>query len=147
MKTICHHKNLYGTSGAVVGIDLEYHFDTLHRSRISFVKLDSSLKGKIMSNIGNITKDQLKQFIERLERLEAEKTTISEDIKEVFAEAKFNGYDVKTLRQILKIRKMNPDDRTEQEILLDTYLQALGMAPAPENDSAALPSSGVPKAA
>ena len=100
-----------------------------------------------MSNIGNITKDQLKQFIERLERLEAEKTTISEDIKEVFAEAKFNGYDVKTLRQILKIRKMNPDDRTEQEILLDTYLQALGMAPAPENDSAALPSSGVPKAA
>lgn len=94
-----------------------------------------------MANIERITADQLKQFIERLERLEAEKATISEDIKEVFAEAKFNGYDVKTLREIIKIRKMNADDRSEQEMLLDTYLHALGMAPAPENDSAALPRS------
>ena len=94
-----------------------------------------------MTNISRVSSDQLKQFVERLERLEAEKAAIAEDIREIFAEAKFHGYDVKTLRQVLKIRKINADDRVEQELLLDTYLHALGMAPAPENDSAALPKS------
>ena len=94
-----------------------------------------------MANIERVTANQLKQYVERLERLEAEKASLSEDIRAVFAEAKFNGYDVKTLRQVLKIRKMKADDRSEQELLLDTYLHALGMAPAPENIEAALPSS------
>ncbi|MCP4922457.1 MAG: DUF2312 domain-containing protein [bacterium] len=94
-----------------------------------------------MTNITRVSADQLKQFVERLERLEAEKAAIAEDIREVFAESKFHGYDVKTLREILKIRKVNADDRAEQEMLLDTYLHALGMAPAPENNPAALPRS------
>lgn len=72
-------------------------------------------------------KDQLKSFIERLERLEEEKKAIADDIKDVFAEAKGNGFDVKALRSVLKIRKMDKDERSEQEAILETYLSALGM--------------------
>ncbi len=81
-----------------------------------------------MNESATIAADQLRSFIERIERLEEEKKTIADDIKEVFAEAKGYGYDVKTLRQVLKIRKMEEHDRAEQEALLDTYLAALGMA-------------------
>ena len=73
-------------------------------------------------------KDQLKAFVERVERLEEEKKTISDDIKDVYAEAKGNGYDVKALRTIVRLRKMDVDERKEQETILDTYLVALGMA-------------------
>ncbi|GAB4067067.1 DUF2312 domain-containing protein [Ancylobacter sonchi] len=72
-------------------------------------------------------KEQLKSFIERIERLEEEKKTISEDIKDVFAEAKGTGFDVKALREILKIRKQDADQRAEHEAIVDLYLQALGM--------------------
>jgi uncharacterized protein (UPF0335 family) len=72
-------------------------------------------------------KDQLKAFIERIERLEEEKKAIADDIKDVFAEAKGNGFDVKALRTVLKIRKQDKDERSEQEAIVDTYLQALGM--------------------
>ncbi len=81
-----------------------------------------------MSSYG-ITADQLKSYIERLERLEEEKKNIAEDIKEVFAEAKGNGFDTKTMKVILKLRKIEPDDLQEQEYLLDTYKRALGMLP------------------
>ncbi len=81
-----------------------------------------------MNESATIAADQLRSFIERIERLEEEKKTIADDIKEVFAEAKGYGYDVKTLRQVLKIRNMEEHDRAEQEALLDTYLAALGMA-------------------
>ena len=73
-------------------------------------------------------KDQLKAIIERIERLEEEKKTISDDIRDVYAEAKGNGFDVKALRTIVRLRKMDADERKEQETILDTYLVALGMA-------------------
>jgi uncharacterized protein (UPF0335 family) len=72
-------------------------------------------------------KDHLKAFIERIERLEEEKKAIADDIKDVFAEAKGNGFDVKALRAVIRIRKLDSDERKEQEAILDTYLAALGM--------------------
>lgn len=72
-------------------------------------------------------KEQLKSFIERVERLEEEKKAIADDIKDVFAEAKANGFDVKALRAILKIRKEDVDERREHEAIVDLYLQALGI--------------------
>ena len=72
-------------------------------------------------------KDQLKAIIERVERLEQEKKAISDDIRDVFAEAKVNGFDVKALRTIVKMRKMEASEREEQEAILETYLHALGM--------------------
>jgi uncharacterized protein (UPF0335 family) len=77
---------------------------------------------------GGVAAERLKSFIERLERLEDEKRDISEQIKDVFAEAKGEGFDIKTLRQVLKLRRMKPHDRTEQEELLELYKSALGMA-------------------
>ena len=72
-------------------------------------------------------KDQLKSIIERIERLEEEKKAISDDIRDVFAEAKGNGYDVKALRTIVRMRKQDPNERAEAETILETYMQALGM--------------------
>jgi len=72
-------------------------------------------------------KDQLKAIIERIERLEEEKKAISDDIRDVFAEAKGNGYDVKALRTIVRMRKQDPNERAEAETILETYMQALGM--------------------
>ena len=69
---------------------------------------------------------RLRSFIERIERLDEEKAAIMSDAKEVFAEAKGEGYDIKTMRQVLRIRKMDRADRQEQEALLDLYLSALG---------------------
>ena len=74
-----------------------------------------------------VAKDHLKAFVERIERLEEEKKTISDDIRDVFAEAKGNGYDVKALRTVIKLRKQDKDERKEQEVILEVYLQALGM--------------------
>ncbi len=81
-----------------------------------------------MSEIG-VGRDQLRALIERIERLEEEKKAISEDIKEVYGEAKGTGFDVKAIRQIVRIRKMDASDRMEQEAILDTYMHALGMVP------------------
>ncbi|MFG1373191.1 DUF2312 domain-containing protein [Xanthobacter oligotrophicus] len=72
-------------------------------------------------------KEQLKSFIERIERLEEEKKAIADDIKDVFAEAKANGFDVKALRAILKIRKEDAEERKELEAIVELYLQALGI--------------------
>lgn len=73
-------------------------------------------------------KDQLKAIIERIERLEEEKKGIGDDIKDVYSEAKSAGYDAKIMRQIVRLRKMKPDDRREMDMLLDTYKAALGIA-------------------
>jgi uncharacterized protein (UPF0335 family) len=70
--------------------------------------------------------DQLKSIVERIERLEEEKKTISDDIKEVYGEAKANGYDVKVLRKVIAIRKRDANERAEEEAILDLYLQAVG---------------------
>lgn len=73
------------------------------------------------------SKDQLKAIIERIERLEEEKKTISEDIRDVYAEAKGNGFDVKTIRAIIRMRKQDANERQEAETILETYMHALGM--------------------
>ena len=73
-------------------------------------------------------KDHLKAFIERVERLEEEKKALSDDIRDVYAEAKGTGFDTKALRTIVRLRKLNTDERREQQEVLDTYLHALGMA-------------------
>lgn len=76
-----------------------------------------------------LSQEQLRQFIERLERLDEEKKNISEDIKEVFAEAKANGFDVKIMREILKLRKKEDTELKEEEYLIEVYKRALGMLP------------------
>ena len=76
---------------------------------------------------GAIGKDQLKSFVERIERLEEEKKATAEDIREVYSEAKGNGYDTRALRKIIQLRKLDADARREQEAILETYMLALGM--------------------
>lgn len=73
-----------------------------------------------------VAAERLRSFLERVERLEEEKSTIAGDIKEVFAEAKGEGYDTKTLRKIIRLRKMDKAKRDEEEALLELYLSALG---------------------
>jgi uncharacterized protein (UPF0335 family) len=80
-----------------------------------------------MSDAHGIARDQLRAFIERIERLEEEKKTIADDIKDVYGEAKSMGFDAKILRKVISIRKQDADERAEQEAILDTYLHALGM--------------------
>lgn len=75
----------------------------------------------------SFAKGQLKAIIERIEKLEEEKKAISDDIKDVYGEAKGNGFDVKALRTIIRMRKQDADERQEQETILETYMQALGM--------------------
>ena len=72
-------------------------------------------------------KDQLKAVIERIERLEEDKKSIADDIRDVYAEAKGNGFDVKALRHIIRLRKLDVNERAEQQAIVDTYLAALGM--------------------
>ena len=75
-------------------------------------------------------KDQLKAFVERIERLEEEKKAIADDIRDVFAESKANGFDVKALRQVIKLRRQDANERSEQQLILETYMNALGMLAA-----------------
>ena len=77
---------------------------------------------------GSIAADELRLLIERIERLEEEKKAIADDVKDVYAEAKARGYDPKTMRMIVRLRKMESHDRQEAEALLETYKAALGLA-------------------
>lgn len=77
--------------------------------------------------VGGIAVDRLRSLIERIERLEEEKSGITSDIRDIFAEAKSAGFDVKAMRAILKLRKLNVADRDEQDLLLETYRKALDM--------------------
>jgi uncharacterized protein (UPF0335 family) len=88
------------------------------------------------ARVGGVAVDQLKSIIGRVEKLEEEKTGISADIRDVFSEAKGNGFDVKAIRQIIKIRKMDASEREEQETMLDTYMRALGMLPELDEEAA-----------
>jgi len=72
-------------------------------------------------------KDQLKAIVERIEHLEEEKKAIADDIRDVYAEAKGNGYDIKALRMVVRLRKQDKNERAEQEAILETYMHALGM--------------------
>mgnify|MGYP001347077995 FL=1 len=76
----------------------------------------------------NFAKDQLKSLVERVERLEEEKTALAGDIREVYAEAKGHGFDTKIMRQVVRLRKLESHEREERDALLDLYMSALGMA-------------------
>ncbi len=78
-------------------------------------------------SLAGSAKDHLRAFIERIERLEEEKAALSEDLREVYAEAKSSGFDTKALRAIIRMRKQDDNERMEQEALLATYMHALGM--------------------
>ncbi len=80
-----------------------------------------------MADIGGVAGDRLKSFVERIERLEEEKEALAGDIREVYSEAKGTGFDIKILRQIIRLRKMDSSDRSEMEQLLDVYKRALDM--------------------
>lgn len=79
------------------------------------------------SDVGGIAGERLRSFIERVERLEEEKKGIQDDIKDIMAEAKGTGFDTKVIRQIIRLRKMEKNDRQEQDALLELYMAALGM--------------------
>ncbi len=81
-----------------------------------------------MTDGGGIAAQRLRSFVERIERLEEEKAALAADIREVYAEAKGDGFDVKTMRQIVRLRKLDSSDRAEQEALLDLYKAALGLS-------------------
>ena len=89
-----------------------------------------------MADVGGIAGDRLKSFIERIERLEEEKKALANDIKEVYAEAKGNGFDTKIMRQVIRLRRMDKDDLDEQDALIDIYKRALGMLPSEESQAA-----------
>lgn len=88
-----------------------------------------------MADVGGIAADQLRSLIERIERLEEEKAALAADIRDVYAEAKGNGFDIKIMRQIIRLRKMEEPDREELKSLLDLYKRALGMVDAPPEDA------------
>jgi len=90
---------------------------------------------------GDAAQERLRSFIERIERLEEGKSELGADIKEVYAEAKGTGFDPKIMRQVVRLRKLEDNDRQEQELLLDTYLIALGMAQSSGIDTAELAAS------
>jgi uncharacterized protein (UPF0335 family) len=81
-----------------------------------------------MDEAQSVAADQLKTLIERIEKLEEEKKEISDDIKDIYGEAKATGFDVKVLRKLISIRKQDRDERMEQEAIMELYLQALGMS-------------------
>ena len=90
-----------------------------------------------MANIGHsssaegVARDQLRAFVERIERLEEEKKTIADDIKEIYGEAKSMGFDTKILKKVIALRKKDDQERMEEDLILDTYLHALGMIENP----------------
>ena len=103
------------------------------------------IRGSTMAETTHaIAKDQLKSIIERIENLETEKKAVTTDITEVYAEAKSNGYDVRALKTIIKLRKMDADERTEQELILETYMSALGMLATTELGRAAIERATTP---
>lgn len=80
-----------------------------------------------MTDVGGIAGDRLRSFVERIERLEEEKAALAADIREVYSEAKGTGFDIRILRQIIRLRKMDVSERQEQEEILDVYKRALDM--------------------
>lgn len=86
-----------------------------------------------MAEPGGVARDHLRAFVTRIERLEEEKKALSDDIRDVYAEAKGNGFDVKALRTVIKLRKQDVNERQEHEAILAVYMHALGMA-AEEGD-------------
>jgi len=96
-----------------------------------------------MSSDPMVARDQLKSVVERIERLEEEKKAIADDIRDVYAEAKANGFDAKVLRQVISLRKKDLTERQEEEAVRDLYLVALGMLPEFEAQSDSVPTDPV----
>src|SRR5689334_25078769 len=96
-------------------------------SSIGSTKMATSAAVRDDEPATKFAKDQLKSIIERIERLEEEKKAISDDIRDVYAESKGNGYDVKALRAVVRLRKQDKDERVEYEAVLETYMHALGL--------------------
>ena len=97
----------------------------------------SAISGHPMGDAAHaVAKDQLRSIVDRIERLEEEKKVIGDDIKDVYAEAKANGFDTKVLRKVVTLRKQDANERAEMEMVLDTYLHALGMIIAREERTA-----------
>ena len=96
---------------------------------------ESFPKSDVFKGSGTVASRQLKSFVERIERLEEEKKGLADDIRDVFAEAKGQGFDTKVMRQVIRLRKKDVAERQEEEALLDLYLHALGMA-GPANGGA-----------
>lgn len=88
-----------------------------------------------MSDAHGVARDQLRAFVERIERLEEEKKTIADDIKDVYGESKAMGFDPKILKRVISLRKKDDQERMEEELILDTYLQALGMVEGPQEQA------------
>jgi uncharacterized protein (UPF0335 family) len=105
---------------------------------VTFLLPQQSKKGKHMQKIttGGVEVPKLRSYIERIERLEEDKAGVASDIKDVFAEAKSNGFDIKAMRGVIKLRKMKSNERTEAEYMLDLYKRALGMDGAMDEDDA-----------
>jgi uncharacterized protein (UPF0335 family) len=80
-----------------------------------------------MTSVRGVSAERLRSFVERIERLEEEKAALAGDIREVYSEAKGSGFDIKVMRQIMRLRKLDKGERQEQEAMLETYLRALGM--------------------
>jgi uncharacterized protein (UPF0335 family) len=106
----------------------------MHEARLVFGKCGSKVKELNMVQVqaGGVAGEQLRSFIERIERLEEEKKGIAEDIKEVYAGAKAVGFDTKIMRKVIAVRKMDQAERQEQESLLDVYLHAIEGGQMPE---------------
>src|SRR6187455_712780 len=104
--------------------------DSLRLSRIEERLMSAIEKEQPEAAKNRFAKDQLKAFVERIERLEEEKKTISDDIRDVYAESKGSGFDVKALRAVVRLRKLEATERNEQQLILETYMNALGMLAA-----------------
>ncbi|WP_283258262.1 DUF2312 domain-containing protein [Pseudomonas sp. GX19020] len=114
------------TMGAVAGINKA--LDKVARKSKRTPMKETEADKKVTSDAFSVTGDELRQLIERIEQFEAEKKDISEQLKEVYAEAKGRGFDTKALRKIVSLRKQDPDERQEAEAILEVYMTALGMS-------------------
>lgn len=102
--------------------------DLMHDNTTNRPRPDGFADGSVQDSVAQ---DQLRAFVERIERMEEEKAAIAADIKEIYAEAKGNGFDTKILRKLVMIRRQDANERLEQEALLELYMSALGMVAAP----------------
>ena len=99
----------------------------MDRQDLKEISMPSTAAAEKEQPATRFAKDQLKAIVERIEKLEEEKKATSDDIRDVYAEAKGNGFDAKALRSIVRMRKLDSDERREQQEVLETYLHALGM--------------------
>lgn len=109
------------------GVTTTVSFNGGPEIEVDLDKVNAAIKGKKGHNSGNVAADRLRSLIERIERLDEERKALASDTKDIFAEAKSAGFDVKVMRMLLRIRKQEPAEVEEQETLLDVYRRALGM--------------------